>query len=84
MNIKDYETLQYLAEARSGGTPLESEEDLKWLHDVHGVDVTGVKIAILYGNEDWPDKVETYAENDYRATPTVWVTPEGGGKMVRK
>lgn len=53
-------------------TTLQTPEDLAWLHDVHGIPTDGVAVAILYGNEDWPLKVETYAQDDYRCVPKVY------------
>lgn len=57
---------------------LKSREDLQWLQEVHGVDTTAAKVAIIYGNEDSPSKVQVYAEDDYRCTPVVWVSNEEG------
>ncbi len=53
-------------------TLLETQEDLQWLADIHKIPVTGIKVAILYGNEDWPDKVETYTKNHIDCVPTVY------------
>ena len=57
-------------------TAADELDDLLWLEDMHGVDIFtseyGSKraaVAVLYGNEDCPVKVEVYAENDYRANP---------------
>lgn len=51
---------------------LDTVEDLAWLHEVHGVDITGIVAAEVHGNEDCPERVLTYTRNDYRETPTVW------------
>ena len=64
-------------------TYLDSREDLDWLHEVHGVDTADVVCAILYGNEDAPDLVETFTENDYRARAAQWLARGNGGALVR-
>jgi len=57
-------------------TFLDTTEDLEWLRDVHGIDTKGIVCAILYGNEDSPEKIEAFAVNDYRAIPTVYTADE--------
>lgn len=57
---------------------LETDEDMDWLRDVHGIDTTDVVGAYLYGNEDAPERIEAYYENDYRATPMVYLPNEQG------
>ena len=59
-------------------TILETEEDLKWLSEVHHVYTAEYTFAVLYGNEDAPHKVELYAENHYKCKPTVWEADEEG------
>ena len=51
-------------------TVLETEEDIKWLIDVHHVP-TNIRFAILYGNEDAPDRIECWSMED----PTVDIKP---------
>jgi len=74
-------TYQYLMNIVS----LETREDLAWLMATHGPDTTGAAIVLLYGNEDCPNKVEVYAENDVNCHPVVWIQDRENplGKMVR-
>lgn len=46
--------------------------DLEWLQEVHGVETTGAEVALLFGNEDAPDRVEVYEVDDLFCAPTVW------------
>ena len=66
-------------------TALETREDMNWVMEVHGPDTTGAAIVLLYGNEDCPNKVEVYAENDVNCHPVVWLQDRENplGKMVR-
>ena len=58
-------------------TIIQSKEDREWLKDVHGVKGR-FAVAVLYGNEDRPTKIELYAKDDYRTTPRVFVPDEDG------
>lgn len=40
-------------------TVIDSDDDLKWLRDVHNVP-RETKFAILYGTEDAPDTIECW------------------------
>jgi len=54
-------------------TQLREPDELVWLQDVHGIPTDSkCAIAYLYGNEDAPEKVEVYAEDDYRCKPVVY------------
>lgn len=57
-------------------TFLNSTEDLTWLHEVHNISTDGYVCAILYGNEDAPDKVELFTRDHYK--PTVYVADDDG------
>lgn len=59
-------------------TLLQSAEDLEWLRDVHKVWVDACAVAILYGNEDCPERVELFAKDHYTRRPTVYVADESG------
>jgi hypothetical protein len=59
-------------------TFLETAEDMLWLADTHKVGVSGYVVAILYGTEDCPHRVELFAVNDYRCEPTVYVADDSG------
>lgn len=61
---------------------LDTKDDLAWLHEVHGVDVTGIVAAEIVGNEDCPERVLTYARDDYREKPTIWAR-DTHGTLVR-
>ncbi len=58
---------------------LETRDDLQWLEDVHHVPVAGVAVAILYGNEDCPDKIETFANNHYQCVPRTYRMDDNDG-----
>lgn len=51
---------------------IDTTEDLEWLHDVHGIDVSEAVAAEIHGNEDCPERVCVYRYNDYREQPAVW------------
>lgn len=54
-------------------TYLETSGDLRWLRDVHNIpDACLFAAAILYGNEDDPDKVELYRDNHWKCVPVVY------------
>ena len=46
-------------------TFLESAEDLEWLRDTHlkGCVVPEFAVAVLEGNEDWPERITLYEVN---------------------
>lgn len=62
---------------------INTPEDLQWLADVHGVDVSDVVVAIISGNEDDPDKVETYTQDDVRQRPITWLR-NSDGQLIRQ
>ena len=53
-------------------TTLRTHEDLVWLADTHGIPIVGVKLALLYGNESSPKKIETFTEDHYKCKPTTY------------
>lgn len=61
--------------------------DIQWLFSSHLQPFDNLRektvCAILEGNEDAPDKVTLYAENDYRAKPlAVFIQSDLSGNMV--
>lgn len=62
---------------------IDTQEDLNWLRDVHGVDITGIVAAEIHGNEDCPERVCTYKRNDYQERPTTWLRDENGNLKVQ-
>lgn len=68
----------------SGPVWLDTVEDLQWLRDVHQIDATPYAGALLYGQEDWPEKVELYARDHYRCRPTIYVPDETGRLVLQK
>lgn len=60
---------------------LETEDDRKWLKEVHGIDSAGYAKAILTGNEDSPTKVELYARDHYQCPPKTY-EPNDEGVLV--
>ena len=57
-------------------TLLDTAEDLEWLHSIHGIPITRVRVAILYGNKDCPHKVETYTRNSVNCKPITYIYNE--------
>jgi hypothetical protein len=58
---------------------LQNPEDLVWLREVHLTAVApAFRSAIIYGNEDWPNKIELYADTmpHYLAEPVATITSE--------
>jgi hypothetical protein len=45
---------------------LTERADLDWLTDTTGIGTAREFGAILYGNEDYPDRVDLYRHDDYR------------------
>jgi hypothetical protein len=64
-------------------TTLTSPDDLKWLQDVHNVPATNFPVAVVYGNEDAPDKVELYAQNNCNCDPEVY-TQDPQGNLIKE
>lgn len=62
---------------------INSDEDMKWLRDVHIKDLpANVKSAILYGNEDFPDKIEVFEYKDaISGDPSTVYLPNSEGKF---
>ena len=56
---------------------LTRKNGMAWLEEVHGVP-KGHECAVLYGNEDDPDKVLLYAYNDASCIPLLLVRNEQG------
>ena len=59
---------------------LSTQEDMQWLNDVHYEGASEYKVAILYGNEDSPDKIELFSEDRFDCKPVVLV-PDDNGDM---
>ncbi len=59
-------------------TFLEDPDDIIWLSQVHGIPTDGVVCALLYGNEDCPDKVQTFTENNVACVPLTYVATMSG------
>ena len=62
---------------------INDPEDMRWLRDVHLPSLgTRYKSAVIYGNEDWPDKIEVYFSHDPAVTdrPLVF-RPDTSGKF---
>ncbi len=52
---------------------LNTQECLEWLRDTHKIgNAPEYRMAILYGNEDAPEKIELYARNHYKCNPRVY------------
>ena len=50
-------------------TWINTADDIDWLRDVHIPNLpSNVKTALLFGNEDYPDKVSTFVERE----PTIY------------
>jgi hypothetical protein len=52
-------------------TLLRATEDLDWLFEVHLKDMLNLRqrtfAAILYGNEDSPESVQLYGQDNYKS-----------------
>ena len=59
---------------------LSTNEDMQWLDEVHYPGAIEYKRAILYGNEDSPDKIELFSEDRFDCKPVVLV-PDDNGDM---
>ena len=47
-------------------TYLDTPEDMNWLAEETTALAAGYPIAILFGNEDWPTKIELYDRDPYQ------------------
>ena len=63
-------------------TMLDTKEDLKWLSEVHCKIANKYKIAVIHGNEDYPESIELYSKDDYSFQPTILVRDEEGRYVV--
>lgn len=67
---------------------LNTKQDLIWLRDVHLKNVFYLQLdfvsAILYGNEDCPDRVELFKKNHWRCIPKVYIRTENGLEFDEK
>lgn len=50
-------------------------EDVQWLKDVHGIELIKPACAVVYGNEDSPEKIELYSSNNYKKLVAT-ITPK--------
>lgn len=57
---------------------LASPEDLRWLAETHAPGADQYALAILYGNEDCPTRVELYRADFRNCRPDVLVADEFG------
>lgn len=67
-------------------TLLETPDDLQWLRDTHLASIDPLPpfvIAILHGNEDCPQRIDLYAINDFRCTPTEYALTDAGYVYAR-
>jgi len=64
-------------------TFLNTPEDLAWLTEAHKVPTEGMNNAVLYGNEDCPERVETRTDDHYQCRPVVYLRNEDGD-LVRQ
>lgn len=63
-------------------TFLESPEDMAWIAELYEPTASSYACAILYGNEDWPDKIELYATNHHKCRPTIVMMSDSGQAYV--
>lgn len=63
-------------------TFMNAPDEMKWLRDVHLPGLSKkYKSAVVYGNEDWPDKVEVFTEVEPSMTDKpVTLIPKRGGR----
>jgi hypothetical protein len=69
---------------------ITSLEDMKWLADVHKIDIYHPKtharaiLVIIYGNEDCPSKVELFSRDYYKAKPFRVYVSDSDGKLIEQ
>ena len=64
-------------------TVLKTVEELNWLSETHGVDTRNICFAIVYGDEESPDKVNVYTHFDHKTIPYTYTKNETTGKLER-
>ena len=58
---------------------LSSTADLSWLKETHLKELSPIyKYALLFGNEDCPEKIEVYKTNDVKETPVTFIYTDMG------
>ena len=61
-------------------TFLKTDSDLNWLREVHltGMELPVFKSVILFGNEDYPDRIELYLSDDpdFTDQPVMVIEPD--------
>lgn len=70
-------THQLLTDTRAGRAEvLTTDEDRIWLHEVHlkAYALPPFAVAVIYGNEDCPTRIDLFAKNDYREQPIASFT----------
>lgn len=60
---------------------LDTPEDLAWLAETHGCDISNTALAILSGNEDSPYRVELYQQNNIDSPVRIYVSSEDSGEI---
>lgn len=70
--VPDVALRKYQMAISGPATMLNTEEDMQWLRDVHLPNLSpNYKCAVIYGNEDWPDRIEVYEDEN----PTIEDAP---------
>lgn len=66
---------------------IDTDEDIQWLRDVHIPDLPkNVKSAMIFGNEDYPDKISTFVEREptIHSQGTIYRPDEDGNYIKRR
>ena len=55
-------------------TLISGDEDMRWLREVHWPELpANYHSAVIFGNEDWPERIEAYESADPLVTDTPLV-----------
>lgn len=57
-------------------------DSANWLREVHGIDIPEQGIAVLTGNEDWPNFVKVYDRNHIASGYTRYAFDNEGKAFV--
>lgn len=85
-NVLDVEMRKFELALPGNPTLLSTKEDMQWLRDVHIPTLSpNYNSAVIYGNEDYPNRIEVYEDENptIEETPLVFL-PDEEGNYVEK
>lgn len=64
---------------------INTHEDMTWLREAHKVAHVTAESAVMFGNEDSPDRIDLYESSDPRFTdqPTIYLRTENGYSITQ-